>query len=128
MEEAMARRLPAAALALAVALATGCGVLEELDKGRAEQEKYSPSARKAKEEKAAAATSQAGAKAAGGAADATAKARQAAATWWQNARSIGSEETSSDVVRCVIGGSEQYMHKHDCLMRGGTVAKRGSGG
>ena len=47
MEEAMARRLPAAALALVVALATGCGVLEELDKGRAEQEKYSPSARKA---------------------------------------------------------------------------------
>jgi hypothetical protein len=25
----------------------------------------------------------------------------------------------------VIGGSEQYMHKHDCLMRGGSVAKRG---
>ena len=124
----MARRLPAAALALVVALATGCGVLEELDKGRAEQEKYSPSARKAKEEKAAADASQASTKAAGGAADTAAKARQAASTWWQNARSIGSEESSSDVVRCVIGGAEQYMHKHDCLMRGGTVAKRGSGG
>ena len=27
-------------------------------------------------------------------------------------------------MRCVIGGTDQYMHKPDCLMRGGTVAKR----
>src|SRR5262245_41841428 len=116
MQTAMSRRLSAAVLAFVVALATGCGVLEELDKGRPEQEKYSPSARKAKEERAAAAESQAAGKAAGGASDAAAKARHAASTWWQNARSIGSEESNADVVRCVIGGAEQYMHKHDCLM------------
>jgi uncharacterized protein YPO0396 len=112
-------------VAAGVALATGCGVLEELDKGRADLEKHSATAQKEKAEKAAANAEAERTGAATAASGAAAKARQAAATWWQNARSIGSEETSEDVVRCVIAGADQNMHKHDCLMRGGTVAKRG---
>jgi uncharacterized protein YPO0396 len=121
----MAGRLPATLLAFAaLALAPGCGVLDELDKGTAELEKHSASAQKEKAEKAAANAEAEQTGAATAASGAAAKARQAAATWWQNARSIGSDETSEDVVRCVVGGADQYMHKPDCLMRGGTVAKR----
>lgn len=125
MSPSMAGRLPATLLALAaLALAPGCGVLDELDKGKAELDKRSPSAHKEKAEKAAANAEAGRTGKPGAASGAAAQARQAAAAWWQNARSLGSEETSEDVVRCVIGGADQYMHKPDCLMRGGTVAKR----
>jgi hypothetical protein len=121
----MVRRLPATLLALAaLLLAPGCGVMEELDKGRADLEKHSASAQKEKAEKAAASAQSENAGAAAAASGAAAKARQAAATWWQSARSLGSEEPSEDVVRCVIAGAEQYTQRHNCLMRGGTVAKR----
>jgi hypothetical protein len=121
----MNRRRLATGLALAaLALLSGCGVMDELDKGRAEMDKHSPSAQKAKAEQEAAAAEAARTGSANAAAGAAAKARQAAATWWQNARSLGSEQSSPDVVRCVVDGGEQYTDKQTCLMRGGRIAKR----
>jgi hypothetical protein len=121
----MDRRLPAVCLALAaLLLAPACGVLDELDKGRAELEKHSTSAQKEKAEKAAATAEAERTGAAAAASGAAAKARQAASTWWQNARSIGSEESDENVVRCIVDGGEQYTQKQNCLMRGGRIAKR----
>jgi hypothetical protein len=121
----MDRRLPALCLVLAaLLLAPGCGILEELDNGRAEMDKHSASAQKEKAEKAAATAEGERTGAAAAASGAAAKARQAASTWWQNARSIGSEETDENVVRCIVDGGEQYTQKQNCLMRGGRIAKR----
>ena len=121
----MDRRLPALCLALAaLVLAPGCGILEELDNGRAEMDKHSASAQKEKAEKATATAEGERTGAAAAASGAAAKARQAASTWWQNARSIGSEETDENVVRCIVDGGEQYTQKQNCLMRGGRIAKR----
>gem|GEM_PF-3456642 len=121
----MARRLRILALALGAGLAcASCGVLEELDKGKAELDKISPSARKEAEEKKAAAAEAARTGAVAKAAGAARGARQAAAQWWKTARSIDSEETSEDVVRCLLNGAETYTRKPDCLMRGGRVATR----
>lgn len=125
MQTTMPRRPAATFLALAALVAApGCGVLDELDKGRADLEKHSATAQKEKAEKAAAAAEAERSGAAGAASGAAAKARQAAAGWWQSARSIGSDEPSGDVVRCVVGGAEQYTDRQSCLMRGGVVAKR----
>jgi hypothetical protein len=118
-------RLLATVLVLAFGL--GCGVLEELDKGSADMDKFSPGARALSEKKAKeAAEKQAAKQAKSGAsklAGASAQARDAASKWWSNARSLAPDETDSDVVRCVIDGADQYMSRPDCLMRGGSVAK-----
>jgi hypothetical protein len=109
-----------------VVFALGCPILDELDKGNKEMDKFSPGARalnekKAKEAEAKKQASSGPSKLAG----ATAGAKDAASKWWGKARSLAPDETSSDVVRCVLNGSDQYMSKNDCLMRGGSVAKTG---
>jgi hypothetical protein len=108
-----------------LALALGCGVLDELDKGNAEMDKFSPGARALAEKKAKEAAekqAKAGAPKSGGG-GVTAQARDAAAKWWSNAKSLAPDETNSDVVRCVLNGTDQYMSRNDCAMRGGYVAK-----
>jgi hypothetical protein len=118
----MIRRV--SALALLVGLVLGCGVLDELDKSSEAMDKYSPAARKAAEEK-----KKAEAEKKSGAAASTAKgvanqAKQTASQWWGKASSLAPDEADESIVRCVIAGTEQYTRRHDCQMRGGTVAKR----
>jgi hypothetical protein len=118
----MARRV--LALALALGLAAGCSVIDELDKGSAEMDKYSPAARKAAEAKAKAEAEKKSGSAAKTAQGVAGKARQTASQWWGNATSLAPDEADETIVRCVVSGSEQYMRHHDCQMRGGIVAKR----
>jgi hypothetical protein len=106
-----------------LALALGCGVLEELDKGSAEMDKHSPGARALSEKKAKEAAEKQAKKGESKAGGVTAQARDAASKWWSNAKSLAPDETNSDVVRCVLNGSDQYMSRNDCAMRGGVVAK-----
>jgi hypothetical protein len=111
-------------LALAVGLAAGCSFVEELDKSSATMDKYSPAARKAAEAKAKAEAEKKSGAAAKTAKGAAGQARQTASQWWGKATSLAPDETDESIVRCVVGGSEQYMRQHDCQMRGGIVAKR----
>jgi hypothetical protein len=114
----------ALALAVAAALALGCGILDELDKSSAEMDKHSPAARAAAEaKKKAEAEKKAGTASAAGKGLAS-QAKQTASQWWGKATSLAPDETDESIVRCVINGSEQYTRQQDCQMRGGIVAKR----
>lgn len=112
-------RLASTALCAALLLA-GCSVLDELDAGRKDMEARSPTAAAEKKAREEAELKAADAKAAG----AAGKARRSGASAWANVKSIAADEMSEDIVRCVLGGSDQYMRKHDCLSRGGRVARR----
>jgi hypothetical protein len=116
-------RLLAAALALAFCL--GCPVLDELDKGSAEMDKYSPGARKLKEkkEKEAAAKAEKSGSGSGGrtVAGAADSAKQAASEWWGKAKSLAPDERNENIVRCILPGGEQFMARHDCQMRSGIA-------
>ena len=106
---------------LALSLCVGCPILDELDKGNAEMDKYSPGARKLKEKKekeAAAEAEKKGTKTLAGAAD---SAKQAASEWWGKAKSLAPDEKNENVVRCVLPGGDQFMARHDCLMRSGLA-------
>lgn len=115
-------RILAALVALLVASASlsGCYVLDELDKGQAELDRYSSANNK---KKAAAAKAQAD----GGAGSAEADGKPAGASWWSHARSLntapGAEQAKADdpdaVVRCELGGSTGFMRRGDCLSQGG---------
>jgi hypothetical protein len=111
------------ATALVLVFALGCPILDELDKGNKEMDKFSPGARALNEKKAKEAAEKQQKAGSSKVAGATAQARDAASKWWSNARSLAPDETSSDVVRCVLDGADQYMSRNDCLMRGGSVAK-----
>jgi hypothetical protein len=112
------------ALALVLALAAGCSFIDELDKSSAAMDKYSPAARKAAEAKAKAAAEKKSGSAGAVAKGAAGQAQQTASQWWNKATSLAPDEADESIVRCVVGGSEQYMRRPDCQMRGGVVAKR----
>ena len=86
------------------ALALGACFLDEIDKaqegawGLAETEEKAPSRDADKTEKPRSATS-----------------------GWQNATSLGSEESGVDIAKCQVGVSVQFMSRDDCLARGGKV-------
>jgi hypothetical protein len=112
------------AAALALAFGLGCGVMDELDQGRADMEKRSPTFRKEQEEKEAAAAAGAGSHA--GAASAAGAVKKAAASWWKSAKSLSSEESEADIVRCLTRDGEQFMLRTECNARGGRAIKRGN--
>jgi hypothetical protein len=116
--------LRALAAALTVALALGCSFVEELDKSSAEMDKYSPGARALTEKRAKEAEEKKAKSGASKTASTAAQVKQAASEWWGNARSLAPDETDESVVRCILQGGEQFMGRQDCLMRGGSVAKR----
>ncbi|MEN8181071.1 MAG: hypothetical protein ABFS46_00900 [Myxococcota bacterium] len=40
---------------------------------------------------------------------------------WDGIRSLSSDATPGDIVRCVLDGRRQYMRESECLSRGGGV-------
>jgi hypothetical protein len=118
-------RLLAAALVLAFGL--GCPILDELDKGNAEMDKYSQGAQKLKakkEKEAAEKAAKSGPSAVQTASGAAEKAKQSASQWWSNARSLAPDEADGNIVRCILPGGEQFMARHDCQMRSGIAKPR----
>jgi hypothetical protein len=112
------------AAVLAAGLCLGCPILDELDKGNAEMDKYSTGARKLKEKKEKEAAAEAEKKGKGGTrtvAGAADSAKQAASEWWGKASSLVPDEKNENVVRCVLPGGDQFMARHDCLMRSGIA-------
>jgi hypothetical protein len=44
------------------------------------------------------------------------------AAWWQSAKSLGSEESTTDIVACKTkSGKTDFMARDDCLARGGVT-------
>jgi len=118
-------RLLAAALALAFGL--GCPILDELDKGNAEMDKYSQGAQKLKakkEKEASEKAAKSGPSAVQTASGAAEQAKQSASQWWSNARSLAPDEADGNIVRCILPGGEQFMARHDCQMRSGIAKPR----
>jgi hypothetical protein len=48
------------------------------------------------------------------------KASKPIGDWWKKSRSVTSSEAKSDLVRCDLGRTTQFMRRPDCLARGGT--------
>lgn len=94
------------AVALSLVLGTGCFVFEELDSGMKELERFDG---KAQPEPAQPATTPAQ------------QAKKPASDWWQKARTLGSEPSDAEIVRCELDGSAQFMKREDCLGRGGKA-------
>ena len=99
-----------------VAAASGCWVGEEIDKASA-MSKGPPAAGDKP-----AATADAGK--GGTAKSAASKPGDAAApsakSWWQTARTLGSEESEAGISRCELSGRTEFMLRDDCLARGGA--------
>ena len=95
-------------LAAALLAATGC-FLGEIDKSMARYEGN----------KKPAAGGGAPAKAAPGAAPAPGA--PAGPSWWQTARTLGSEPMDASIAGCRLGGRVEFMRRDDCLARGGEV-------
>ncbi len=89
-------------MAVALALASGGCFLDEIDKaanwqGRAAEQTDTPAPSSAP----------------------TAEAERP--NWWASAKSLGSEESKSDIVQCKVGKTTQFTGREDCLARGGRV-------
>jgi hypothetical protein len=100
-------------IALLVALlATGCFVADELDSGSEQLEKHSPSSSSpSKDAKSA------------GPNPKEAGAEPRTADWWQKARTLEPRSEDSDLVRCRLAGTTQFMRTADCLSRGGKPSR-----
>ena len=101
----------AAGLAICVlllAVGSGCFVVDEIDQGMKTWEHHSPKQKKESE-----------APPEDPAAPPSASSPQRD-SWWRGARSLGSEELSSDIVSCDLAGSTQFMREADCRSQGGT--------
>jgi hypothetical protein len=111
------RRRPAASLAaLLVALVAtpGC-FLDEIDKSvQGSQGGKKPPAAAGAAAKAPAAAGQA----------AGAPAAPAGPSWWQTARTLGSEAMDESIAGCQLGGRVEFMLRDDCLARGGQPEQR----
>ena len=42
-------------------------------------------------------------------------------SWWETAKSLGSEESGADIVGCGINGRTEFMTREDCAARGGQL-------
>jgi hypothetical protein len=49
------------------------------------------------------------------------KAGEPKPNWWATAKSLGSEESKIEIVKCNVGNSTQFTGREDCLARGGKV-------
>jgi hypothetical protein len=104
----MRDRLPILLLALGLALAGGQGCfVDEIDKSMAAYEN--------KPMPAPAPPPAAGEPAPTGAAPAA----PAGPSWWQTARTLGSEPMDDTIAACEIGGRVEFQRRDDCLARGG---------
>lgn len=101
------------ALLLAVAALPGCFV-NEIDKS---MENYEGPRRKAAREAAEAKAKEE--KRAAGGGGATAAGKPAGPSWWETARTLGSEAKNESIAGCQLGGRLEYMLRDDCLARGG---------
>jgi hypothetical protein len=98
-------------LAAALVAAPGC-FLGEIDKSMASYEG-------GKKPAPAPAPAAGKAKAAPGAAPAPGA--PAGPSWWQTARTLGSEPMDESIAGCRLGGRVEFMRRDDCLARGGQV-------
>ncbi len=98
-------RLPrrSALVGLALLLAMGC-FMDEIDKASSWRAEKKP-------DPAPAATPQTPARSQGA----------PKTNWWATAKSLGSEESTADIVGCKVGNSTHFMGREDCLARGGKV-------
>jgi hypothetical protein len=103
----MHARLCRLAVLLAVAALPGC-FLDEIDKSMAAYEGKAPPAKPAPPPP--------GAAPAGGA---QAPAKPAGPSWWETARTLGSEPMDETIASCEIGGRVEFQRRDDCLARGG---------
>jgi hypothetical protein len=99
------------AVCLVASLGLGCFVLNEIDSGQKELDRYghtqtnSPPA----------------------AAPATGSAKKAqpgtssTAAWWQKAHTLSSDKMDETITSCRIRGHVEYMRKSDCAARGGAA-------
>jgi len=108
------------ALALTTVLGLGCFVLDELDDAKDLLDKPSFSQREKQEEKQPDAVEQP---------EAAPKKDHAnlpsVGEWWKKTRSLTSGELGEGLVRCELGGTTQFMHRPNCLARGGTPRQAG---
>ena len=89
-------------LSLLAAGASGCFVFDEIDSGMKELERFDGAADEAPATPAAAPPEAA-----------------PQASWWEKARTLGSEPANERIVRCELDGTTQFMDRDDCLGRGG---------
>jgi hypothetical protein len=54
-------------------------------------------------------------------AKAGAPAGPAAPSWWESAKTLGSEESAADIVGCGINARVEFMTREDCQARGGSI-------
>jgi hypothetical protein len=101
------------ALLLAVAALPGC-FLNEIDKSM-ENYEGGPGKRAAREAKEAAEAQERTARAPGKPGDA----KPAGPSWWETARTLGSDPKNEAIAGCQLGGRVEYMLRDDCLSRGG---------
>lgn len=98
---------------------SGCFVFDEMDKSsdmiKGPSAKEAPSAGGAK-----VAATPGTAKPGDAAKAAGAPAAPSAKSWWQTARSLGSEESDAGITRCELKGRAEFMQRDDCLSRGGV--------
>jgi len=106
----MLGRRPILVLALGLALAAGSGCfLDEIDTSMAAYENNAPPPAPA-----AGPAKTTAPDAAGGA-----PAAPAGPSWWQTARTLGSEPLDDTIAACEIGGRVEFQRRDDCLARGG---------
>lgn len=102
------------AVVLASTLSWGCFVLDEIDAGQKEMDRYSgkppEAAAEAKDSK-----------------DKELSPAERARQWWDSARTFEprSEDAKSDIVSCKVGGAIRFMSQIDCQNSGGRVSSGG---
>jgi hypothetical protein len=105
------------ALALVAGLASGC-FLNEIDKSV----ESAKSASERKAEATAKGEAPAAKPAKGGGPKQTASAdAPKGQSWWATATTLGSEESTADIVACQLSGKVDFMTRDDCLARGGAT-------
>jgi len=120
-----ATRLLLAAIA-AIGLATGCFVGSELDQANATASgaaarSMNPSSVPGGAKPTDAPAAGADAKPKGEAVASNKPAAPSGAAWWKTARTLSSESSDSNIGPCDLNGRMEFMHREDCLARGGRA-------
>lgn len=108
------------ALALTAILGLGCFVFEELDGAKKLLDNPGFSEKQKREEKKSIARTEPEA-----APKQEHSNRPSEGEWWKKTRTLTSGELGDGLVRCELGGTTQFMHRPDCLARGGTPRRAG---
>jgi hypothetical protein len=98
-------------LILAAALCSGCFVLDEIDAGQKEMDRYGSKGKGATAEAAVAKEKEP-------------SPAERARDWWNKARTFEprSEDAKSDIVSCKVDGSIRFTTQADCQNSGGRVS------